>query len=184
MARWIRREETMRLPKYEELPAWFRKSVRQERKHCATNTEGAARGTKFVANGQIVLSVSGSTWALFSGLSALLQFEEVADPLYALTPSIPVCVRLGGEGVTLVMHMGYHIFVQADYHALIVGVYGPRLEWFGSAPNSPVVVKSEGETMAIVMPCYPTTDEEREPWHDAARDALLKRNEDRKARKR
>lgn len=174
----------MRLPKYEELPAWFRKSARERRRYCKTQAEGASGGHRFVANGQMALAVHGATWALFSGLSAFLEYEEVADPLYVLTPSVPFYHRLCGGADALVMHLGRHVFMQADYHALVVGAYGPNLEWFGSAPNSPVVVKSDGSTIAVLMPCYATTEEEREPWHDAARDDVLKRNEDRKIGKR
>jgi hypothetical protein len=56
------------------------------------------------------------------------------------------------------------IFIQAAYHELVVRAYGPNLEWHGSAPNDPIVVERGGILMAVVMPYFETTDNDREPY--------------------
>lgn len=156
----------MKLPKRDDLPAWFLDGVKAVRKCHPEQAEGAAFGRTFVGNGHAAISVAGSTWSLFGGLSELLTREYVVRPLYILSPGLPFerSAFAGSFPVRLGMRMGQCVFVQADYHALVVCAFGPNLEWYGSAPNDPIVVAHDGSIVAVVMPYFETTENDREPY--------------------
>lgn len=174
----------MRLPKYEELPAWFRDGVEHRRENIGEDAaEGAAWGRTFVLGTHALMSVDESTW-LFTGRSSKrLLDDDIRDPLYELRPGLPFLHEpWDHDKPRLVMGLGNCVFVQACFYELVVGVYGPGLAWFGSAPRDMVVVKRDGQTVAAVCSYCPNDYADRDPWDILARAEREKRTMQRSMR--
>jgi hypothetical protein len=65
--------------------------------------------------------------------------------------------------------MGAHaIHLALGLYLLIVHAFGNGVEWFGSGPLDPVVVRLDGELVAVVMPCKGPDADEHERGTNAA----------------